>query len=90
MKAKTTFAKTAALMGIIILFAKCMGLIRDILVASVYGTTLYAVAYETASKLPITVFDLVLGGVVTSAFIPVYPSIAHDRGKADAVTFPGA
>ena len=90
MKAKTTFAKTAALMGIIILFAKCMGLIRDILVASVYGTTLYAVAYETASKLPITVFDLVLGGVVTSAFIPVYHSIAHDRGKEDAVTFTGA
>ncbi len=90
MNSKKTFAKTAVLMGIIILFAKCMGLVRDMLVAAGYGTSMYAVAYETASKLPITVFDLVLGGVVTAAFIPVYHSAKHTRGKEDAISFASA
>jgi len=74
-------------MGIIILAAKGMGLVRDILIAGAYGTTDAAIAYETASKLPVTVFDLVLGGVVTSAFIPVYNSISVKEGRKSALSF---
>ena len=73
---KQSLAKSAALMGVIILLSKIMGLVRDCMIASAYGTTEAAIAYETASKLPVTIFDFVLGGVVTSAFIPVYNSIA--------------
>ena len=82
-----SFAKTAVLMGVIILFSKIMGLVRDVMIAGTYGTTMYAVAYETASKLPVTIFDFVLGGVVTSAFIPVYNSISVRDGKAKALSF---
>lgn len=87
MKKTFGFAKTAALMGIIILLSKVMGLVRDVMIAGAYGTTMYAVAYETASKLPVTIFDFVLGGVVTSAFIPVYNSIAVKEGKDKASAF---
>ena len=87
MKKSFGFAKTAALMGIIILAAKLMGLVRDIMVAGAFGTTTVAVAYETASRLPVTIFDFVLGGVVTSAFIPVYNSIAVKEGKDKASAF---
>jgi len=74
-------------MGVIILAAKGMGLFRDILIAGRYGTTAAAIAYETASKLPVTVFDLVLGGVVTSAFIPVYNSLSVKEGRKSALSF---
>ncbi len=84
---KQTLAKTAVLMGIIILFSKVAGLVRDMLVASSFGTTEAAIAYETASKLPLTIFDFILGGVVTSAFIPIYNSIAVKKGKKDALAF---
>lgn len=87
MKKSFGFAKTAALMGIIILAAKVMGLVRDVMVAGAFGTSVYAVAYETASRLPVTIFDFVLGGVVTSAFIPVYNSIAVKEGKDKASAF---
>ena len=87
MKKSFGFAKTAALMGVIILAAKLMGLVRDVMVAGSFGTTVYAVAYETASKLPVTIFDFVLGGVVTSAFIPVYNSIVIKEGKDKASGF---
>lgn len=87
MKKKFGFASTAALMGVIILISKVMGLVRDVMVAGAYGTSVYAVAYETASKLPVTVFDFVLGGVVTSAFIPIYNSIAVKEGRERAREF---
>ena len=82
-----SFAKTAFLMGVIILASKLMGLARDVLTARAFGTTDYAIAYETASKLPLTIFDFVLGGVVTSAFIPIYNSISVKNGKKQAVSF---
>lgn len=84
---KTSLAKSAVLMGIIILTSKALGLLRDILVAAAYGTTEAAIAYETASKLPITIFDFILGGVVTAAFIPVYNSIAVKKSKKEALSF---
>ena len=84
---KKSLSKSAALMGVIILLSKVMGLVRDSMIASAYGTTEAAIAYETASKLPVTIFDFVLGGVVTSAFIPVYNSIAVKKGKKDALAF---
>lgn len=80
-------AHSALLMGVIILASKFLGLLRDIMVASAYGTTEAAIAYSTASKLPITIFDFILGGVVTSAFIPVYNSLAVKKGKEEALSF---
>jgi putative peptidoglycan lipid II flippase len=84
---KKSLAASAVLMGFIILFSKALGLYRDILVASAYGSSAAGVAYETASKLPVTIFDFVLGGVVTAAFIPVYNSLAVQKGKKEALAF---
>lgn len=86
-KKETSLAKSAALMGIIILFSKLLGLVRDMMIAGEFGATSIADAYNAASKLPITIFDFVLGGVVTAAFIPVYNNIAVKRGKKDALSF---
>lgn len=84
---KRSFAGTAVLMGVIILAAKLLGLVRDVLVAGHYGTSMEAVAYETASKLPVTLFDLIIGGVVTSAFIPVFNSLMVKKGREEALSF---
>ena len=78
---------TAAVMAVIILLAKALGLLRDILVASAYGTTAPAVAYETASRLPILIFDFVIGGVVTAAFIPVFSDLLVREGKKSAMRY---
>ncbi len=86
-KGKTSLARTAVLMGFIIFLSKALGLLRDILVAAAYGTSEAAMAYETASKLPITIFDFILGGVITAAFIPVYNGLAVKKGKKEALSF---
>lgn len=87
MRKSRSLALSAVLMGVIILLSKIMGLLRDVLIAGAWGTTAYAVAYETASKLPLTMFDFVLGGVVTAAFIPVYSSVLVRKGREEALSF---
>ncbi len=86
-KKQRSFFGTAAVMAFMILFSKILGLLRDILVADAYGTTAPAVAYETASRLPILLFDLVLGGVVSAAFIPIFSDLLVKEGKRSAMRY---
>lgn len=79
--------KTALLMVIITLSAKVLGMVRDILLASCYGTSFEAVAYDTASRLPLIIFDFVIGGVITASFIPVFNEILVKKSKKDALDF---
>ncbi len=55
------------------LLAKICGMLRDILMANLYGTsTDAAMAFSAASRIPLLFFDIALGSAVTSAFIPVF------------------
>lgn len=78
---------TAILMAVIVVISKALGLIRDMLVARAYGMQSDAQAYEIASRLPITVFDFLIGGVVTAAFVPVFSELLVKKSKKDAMKF---
>ena len=78
---------TAAVMAVIVFAAKALGLLRDTLVANAYGMTAPAVAYETASRLPVLIFDFVIGGVVSAAFIPVFSDLLVREGKKSAMRY---
>ncbi len=80
-------ASTALLMVFVTLLAKALGLLRDILLASNFGTGTSAAAYEAASRLPITLFDFALGGVVTAAFIPIFNELMVKKGRDTAFSF---
>lgn len=79
--------KSAVFMVIATVMAKALGLVRDMLVAASYGTTVEAVAYDAASRLPILLFDFVIGGVVTSAFIPIFNELLVKEGREKAERF---
>ena len=76
---------TAAMMAVIVICSKALGLLRDILVANAYGMQSAAQAYEISSRLPIMIFDFVIGGVVTAAFVPVFSEVLVKRGKDEAM-----
>ena len=78
---------TAVLMAAIVIVAKALGLLRDILVANAYGMQSAAQAYEIASRLPIMIFDFVIGGVVSAAFIPIFSELLVKRSEKDAMRF---
>ncbi len=79
--------RTAGFMAFATLLAKVLGLVRDSLIAAYFSTGIEADAYLTASKLPTMLFDMVIGGVITASFIPVFNSILEKRDKKQALKF---
>ncbi len=85
---KKNTAFTAAFMVAATLCAKVCGMLRDILIAAMYGTsTAEAIAFSSASRIPVLFFDIALGSAVTSAFIPIFNDCLSSNGKKKALEF---
>ncbi len=81
-------ALTAFFMVAATLAAKICGMLRDVLIAAMYGTqTAEAIAFSSASRIPVLFFDIALGSAVTSAFIPVFNEYLSVDGKDRAMQF---
>ena len=78
---------TAGFMAAATLVAKVLGLVRDSLIAAFFATGMQADAFMAASKLPTTLFDMVVGGVISATFIPVFNDVITKEDKDSAVKF---
>ena len=88
MKIKKNTALTAGFLVMATLMAKLCGMLRDIALAGMYGTeTNQAIAFSTASRIPLLFFDIALGSAVTSAFIPIFNEYLEKDGKKKAIEF---
>ena len=83
----TKMIKTAGFMTIATLLAKVCGMFRDMLIAAYFSTSYIGDAYMTATKLPTMLFDLVIGGVITASFIPIFNGILQKENKKEAMRF---
>ncbi len=78
---------TAGFMAFATFAAKALGLIRDALMGAYFGTGIEADAFMAASKLPTTLFDVVIGGVISATFIPIFNDILTKEDKKAASKF---
>lgn len=79
--------KTASFMAFATLLAKACGLIRDSLIAAYFSTGIQADAFLTASKLPTMLFDMVIGGVISASFIPVFNGVLEKENRDKALSY---
>lgn len=84
---KNNMFKTLSTVFIITAVAKILGLLRDVVFASVYGTGIEATAYFAALKIPTQIVDIVLSSAIVSTFIPVFNEIFQKEGKEKANHF---
>ena len=61
-----------------------LGLIRQVLFNALFGTGAQATAYYAAFRLPDTLFNLIAGGALISAFLPIFVSYETQRGDREA------
>ena len=78
---------TASFMAFATFVSKALGLVRDSLMGSYFGMGIEADAFMAASKLPTTLFDMVIGGVISASFIPIFNDIFTKDGRKKAETF---
>jgi putative peptidoglycan lipid II flippase len=75
--------RAAALIAGLTILARLLGLIRTIVFAKTVGATCLGTAYVTANALPNIVYDVILGGALTSIMVPVLARPAQ-RQATDA------
>ncbi|HVB24972.1 MAG TPA: murein biosynthesis integral membrane protein MurJ [Ktedonobacteraceae bacterium] len=66
------------------LASRGLGVIRQSLFNAMFGTSIQASAYYAAYRLPDTLFELIAGGALSHAFIPVFISYEKDQGRREA------
>jgi putative peptidoglycan lipid II flippase len=85
MRKKGGAFKTVTIMMIITLAGKVLGLLRDSLVGSYYGTgSIEGTAFNYASVLPRQFMDVMFASAISASFIPVFNETLERRGKDDA------
>ena len=83
--ARDTFARDTAVMSVGTGLSRATGYVRLLATAAALGTvTLRANAYSVANNTPNIVYELILGGVLTSIFVPVFVERMTQRSVSEA------
>jgi putative peptidoglycan lipid II flippase len=75
-------ARGAAVIAGLTVLSRIFGLVRTVVFAQTVGATCLGTAYSTANQVPNLVYELVLGGALTSAMVPVLARSA-ERSASD-------
>ena len=73
--------KSAALISVCVLISRITGFFRTWAMAFAMGSTLLASSYQVANNLPMMLYDMVIGGMLVTAFLPVYVSTKKKLGE---------
>jgi peptidoglycan biosynthesis protein MviN/MurJ (putative lipid II flippase) len=63
--------RAAVMIGVITVLARLVGFGRQVVFAHTVGTTCLGTAYTTANMVPNIIYDIVLGGALSSVVVPV-------------------
>jgi putative peptidoglycan lipid II flippase len=72
------------MIGVITVLARLVGFGRQVVFAHSVGTTCLGTAYTTANMVPNIIYDIVLGGALSSVVVPVLAGPARDAAPGGA------
>jgi putative peptidoglycan lipid II flippase len=61
------------------IMSRGLGLVRDVVIASTFGASAGTDAFVLARTIPSILYDLLVGSVITAAFVPVFVQHARDE-----------
>lgn len=76
--------RSAALMSSLVIVSRLTGFFRTWGQAYAIGVTVMASCYSVANNLPNSLYELVVAGMLTTAFLPVYMSVKKRAGREGA------
>src|SRR5512137_1833949 len=60
-----------------------LGLVREIVKSDLFGASGFVSAYNVAAYVPSMLFDLLAGGLVNSALVPMFSEVAARKDRAE-------
>jgi putative peptidoglycan lipid II flippase len=84
-KLATGIARGALIIAVLTTFSRVLGLLRTVVFAQTVGSGCLGTAYVTANQVPNLIYELAIGGALTSAMVPVLArSAARSSDDPDA------
>jgi len=77
--------RAAGVVGFFTFLSRILGLIRDMVIAALFGSGMVADAFFVAFRIPNLLRRLFAEGSLTIAFIPVFTEYLNKKSKADAI-----
>ena len=78
--------RAAAIIGVLTVVSGVIGFVRQLVFAHTVGASCVGTAYTTANQVPNIIYDIVLGGALTSAVVPVLAGpVARAAGSGAGV-----
>lgn len=61
--------------------SRLLGMVREMVIAGLYGDTSFTDAFTAASRVPTTIYDLLIGGMIAAALVPVFSDFGSEEVK---------
>ena len=74
-------ARGAAVVASLTILSRILGLVRTLVFSQTVGASCLGTAYVTANQVPDLLYQLILGGALTSAMVPVLARSAERAGR---------
>ncbi len=82
--ASRQIARAAVTVMAAFVLSSLMGLVRQILISRVFGTSAAVDAFNAASTFPDLIFNLIAGGALASAFVPTFSGLLAKEKQVQA------
>lgn len=76
-------ARSAGILSLGGAASRVLGLVREIVIASLFGATGMVSAYRIAAQVPVLLYDFLIGGMLSAALIPVLSDYLHNRPREE-------
>ena len=81
---EASVGRSAAMMSVLVILSRITGFVRTWGQIMTLGVTVTASCYTVANNLPNQLYELVMGGMLATAFLPVYLSVKAEKGRKGA------
>jgi putative peptidoglycan lipid II flippase len=79
--AASEIARSAGVLALGSVASRALGLARETLIADLFGATGPVSAFRLASRVPIMIYDLLIGGMLSAALVPVLSDYARSERR---------
>jgi putative peptidoglycan lipid II flippase len=86
-KSETGLARSAGIIGLGSIVSRVIGVAREVITSYFFGSSGELSAYIIASAVPFMLYDLLVGGMLSAALVPVFSSYAsrERRGELERI-----
>lgn len=84
---QSSVGRSSAMMSGLVIVSRITGFLRTWCQSFALGLTIMSSCYTVANNLPNQLYELVMGGMLITAFLPVYLSVRRRLGRTGANTY---